>query len=122
MRDGVLSVLLAAAVRAAGAWSWPRFHHLAQALIPMAGCGVFLGLSATTVTLLHTEGVVWPEGVRGHPGCHAAGGATLWCGWLAWGIAGRWTRGPRRAAVAAGCHAWRQPASGFCWVLLFWIW
>ena len=58
-----LTVLLAATVRAAGAWSWPRFHHLAQALIPMAGCGVFLGLSATTVTLLHDEGVTWPDGV-----------------------------------------------------------
>ncbi len=32
-------------------------HKLAQALIPAAGMGVFLGLSATTVTLLKHEGV-----------------------------------------------------------------
>lgn len=32
-------------------------HKLAQALIPCAGVGVFLGLSATTVTLLKHEGV-----------------------------------------------------------------
>jgi hypothetical protein len=30
-------------------------HHFAQALIPLAGMGVFLGLSATTVSLLRAE-------------------------------------------------------------------
>ena len=42
------------------AWSAQRFHHLAQSLIPIAGAGVFLGLSANTVTLLHAEGVDIP--------------------------------------------------------------
>src|SRR3546814_6884946 len=32
-------------------------HKLAQGLIPAAGVGVFLGLSATTLTLLQHEGV-----------------------------------------------------------------
>lgn len=31
------------------------FNHLAQALIPLAGCGVFLGLSATTIAMLRAE-------------------------------------------------------------------
>jgi len=116
----VLSAILAASVRLAGAWSWPRFHHLAQALIPMAGCGVFLGLSATTVSLLHADGLDWPDGVAAIRTLMLAG-AVLWSGWLAWGIAGRWISGPRRAAVAAGT-ALAAAASGFCWVLLFWIW
>jgi len=116
----VLAGLLGAAVRAAGPWSWPRFHHLAQGLIPMAGCGVFLGLSATTVTLLHTEGLAWPAGVAAARAVLLAG-AVVWCTWLAWRIAGRWTRGIRR--IAAGtCTALAAAASAFCWVLLFWVW
>ena len=53
--------------RRASASRWPRgsvksgstgsrFHHFAQALIPVAGCGVFLGLSSLTVTMLKAEG------------------------------------------------------------------
>ena len=48
---------LALATRALGPWSWPRFHHLAQCLIPLAACGVFLGLSALTLTMLRAEGL-----------------------------------------------------------------
>jgi hypothetical protein len=116
----VLSALLATAVRAAGSWSWPRFHHLAQALIPMAGCGVFLGLSATTVTLLHNEGLSWPAEVNAVRAVLLAG-AVLWCVWLAWQIAGRWAGGIRRIGTVAGT-ALAAGASAFCWVLLFWIW
>jgi polyferredoxin len=116
----VLSLLLAAAVRVAGAWSWSRFHHLSQALIPMAGCGVFLGLSATTISLLHAEGLTWPEGVAAARAMLLLG-ATVWCGLLAWGIAGRWTHSARRAVVAAAA-TFAAGCSGFCWVLLFWIW
>lgn len=56
LMGSVLSLLLALAVRLAGPWDTQRFHHLAQSLIPLAGCGVFLGLSALTVTLLKAEG------------------------------------------------------------------
>lgn len=40
-----------------GAWSWRRFHHLVQAFIPLAGCGVFLGLFGLTLQFLKREGV-----------------------------------------------------------------
>ncbi|KAF0812313.1 putative electron transport protein YccM [Andreprevotia sp. IGB-42] len=41
-------------------------HKLAQSLIPAAGCGVFLGLTATTITLLKHEGMstYWVNDVR----------------------------------------------------------
>lgn len=44
---------------------WPRLgpqatHRLAQALIPVAGAGVFLGLSGLTVSLLQHEGWALP--------------------------------------------------------------
>lgn len=40
-----------------GAWSWQRFHHLVQAFIPLAGCGVFLGLFGLTIQFLKREGI-----------------------------------------------------------------
>jgi polyferredoxin len=48
---------LSAATRLLGPWDSRRLHHLAQALIPIAGCGLFLGLSGLTVTMLRNDGV-----------------------------------------------------------------
>lgn len=50
----------------AGGWFRPGLHKLAQGLIPSAGIGVFLGLSATTINLLKHEGVraAWAAPVR----------------------------------------------------------
>ena len=104
---------LAAAARACGPWSWPRYHHFAQALIPVAGCGVFLGLSSLTVTMLKAEGVT-----LAFVGLLRAGflaGAALWSLWLGWRIAGRYAAGagPRllalagvAGAIAVGCYVW----------------
>ena len=62
---------LALATRALGRWSWVRFHHLAQSLIPVAGCGIFLGLSALSVTLLRGEGLrlEWVDLARAVASC-----------------------------------------------------
>lgn len=79
---------LAIATRLLGRWSTPRFNHLAQALIPIAGCSVFLGLSALTVTMLKSEGlpVYWVGPVR----LALLSGANLWSLLLAWKISGRY--------------------------------
>jgi hypothetical protein len=114
-----LSLALAAATRAIGPWSSARFHHFAQALIPLAGCGVFLGLSSLTVTILHADGfrLFWIGDVR----AAFLAGAALWSIALAWRIAGRSATGTRRAAATASVAA--AVAFGvFSWVLLFWIW
>ena len=114
-----LTALLAAGVRLAGAWSVARFYHLAQSLIPMAGVGVFLGLSANTVTLLRGEGVAIPllQDLR----AALIAGAAVWSIWLAWRIARAWTTGLQRlvppGAVAACCLV-----AASCWITLFWIW
>jgi len=112
-----------------------RFHHLAQCLIPMAGCGVFLGLSATTVTLLKAEGMVIPLLQELREALLA--GAFLWCVWLAFAVSGRRLAGGvmtgeqmqpasspvlvRRFAVTLGVAA--AAAIGvYSWALMFWIW
>jgi polyferredoxin len=116
---GAVTVLLAGATRALGAWSWPRFHHLAQALVPLAACGVFLGLSALSVTLLRAEGLTlsWVGAAR----ALLLAGAALWSIWLAWRVAGLSARGlPRGFATACVALATVVGVGG--WVLLFWVW
>ncbi|SFH05633.1 4Fe-4S binding protein [Methylobacterium gossipiicola] len=114
-----LSGLVALGTRALGAWSSRHFHHLTQTLIPVAGCGVFLGLSALTVTFLRGDGINLPYVSELRGGLLL--GSSLWSTWLAWRVSGLYAAGLRRAAatlaIAAACGL-----SVFGWVLLFWIW
>ena len=95
-------------------------HKLAQALIPAAGVGVFLGLSATTITLLGHEGLdtSWADPVR-FTLLTLAVGWSLRLGWRL--LAQRAATWPRRLL------AWLVMAAGlvpFCaaWVLFFGVW
>jgi polyferredoxin len=95
-------------------------HKLAQALIPSGGIGVFLGLSATTITLLKHEGVqaAWANPVR----------FTLLTLALAWTLRLAWRVMARRTgSMGRRLAAWLVFAAGlvpFCaaWVLFFVIW
>jgi len=115
----VLAMLLALATRILGRWSWPRFHHLAQTLIPLAGCGVFLGLSALSVTMLRGEGLalLWIGPVR----AVLLAGSALWSVWLAWRVAGLSSGGVRRS-LATSCIALATAVSLVGWAMLFWAW
>lgn len=108
---------LALAAGASGSWSWRRLHHLAQTYIPMAGCGVFLGLSALTVSLLRAEGLAlaWVTPAR----MALLAGASGWSLWLAWQVAGVYSHGPRRAlsTLFAGLGLAMAVAG---WAQLFW--
>jgi polyferredoxin len=113
-----LLILLAAGTRALGRFDRARLHHLTQALIPVAGTGVFLGLSATTLSLLRAEHVPldWAATVR--IGVLAI--ANAWSAWLAWRVTGRYTP---RIIVRAGAMAFFLAAlavADSAWWLMFW--
>ncbi|MBV8755319.1 MAG: 4Fe-4S binding protein [Hyphomicrobiales bacterium] len=116
---GAVTLLLAGATRVLGAWSWRRFHHLAQSLLPLAACGVFLGLSALSVTVLRAEGLTlsWVGAARGL----LLAGAALWSVWLAWRVAGLTARGLRRG-IATACVTLATVVGLSGWGLLFWVW
>jgi polyferredoxin len=111
---------LACAVRLAGTWRTQRMHHLAQALIPVAGIGVFLGLSSTTLALLRAEGLAlpWINDLR----LTLLMGANIWALWLAWQIARTWALNVPRALLCIlpflAVLVWNDTA----WAWLFWWW
>ena len=116
----VTLTLLALSVRLAGPWRPQRLHHLAQSLIPIAGIGVFLGLSAVTLTLLRGEGIVlsWIGPLR----LALLAAASLWSLWLGWRILRSWGLAAPRAVLAlvpmVAVLAWVCSA----WGWLFWWW
>ncbi|MRN65731.1 4Fe-4S binding protein [Brucella sp. 10RB9213] len=112
--------LVAIANWALGGWKSARFHHLVQCLIPMAGCGVFLGLSATTVTLLKAEDV--PLAFVSDLRILLLLGAVAWSAWLLWSVTRRYTSSMARRLVATAMGALATGVAAFNWVLLFWIW
>ena len=95
-------------------------HKLAQGLIPAAGVGVFLGLSATTLTLLQHEGVPtgWANAVR----------FTLLALALAWSLRFEWRlAGLRTQRLLPRLSAVTLVAVGllpffWAWVLFFVRW
>lgn len=110
---GTVAGCLAAAVRIWGRWSLARWHHLAQALIPIAGCGVFLGLSSLTVTMLRAEGLAldFVGAIR----AMLLASAGVWSLALGWQIAGLYIKAsgirivsmlPIAVAVGVGCASW----------------
>ena len=102
-----------------GPWR-PRLFHLAYALIPVVGCGVFLGLSALTVTMLRAEqlSVAWAGPLR----ALLLSAAAAWSLWLLWRIVWRHQRTAVRALAACVAGAGAVSVVVYAWYLLFWGW
>jgi hypothetical protein len=114
----VLCLVLASRILGGG-WR-SRVYHLAYGLIPVVGCGVFLGLSALTVTMLQAEqlSVGWADPLR----VLLLGGAGGWSLWLLWRIVRRSTSRPAAALAAFGTAAGAVAVVVYAWYLLFWGW
>jgi polyferredoxin len=117
---GTVSLCLWLAARSLGPAPGARFHHFAQSLIPIAGCGVFLGLSAITVTMLRAEGLALD--FVGPLRALLLGGAALWTIVLGWRIAGLGDAPFLRRCVASLSIAVAAMIGVASWVMLFWVW
>lgn len=94
-------------------------RHLAQALIPLAAAGLFLGLSVLTVNALRFEGILmpWISLLR----LALLAGAGTWSACLSWRIAGQYVEGARRTVTAS---VMMVPIALILrgWCMLFWTW
>ena len=95
-------------------------HKLAQGLIPTAGIGVFLGLTATTLTLLQHEGVStgWANAVR----FALLGLALAWSLRFEWRLTGLRSAAPLRRLSAVGLIALGLVPFCWAWELFFVRW
>lgn len=116
----LLSLCIGLCCRSLSQMKWSVFNQLALTFIPVAACGVFLGLSATTVSLLRAEhyALYWVNDVRA--GLLIA--ALLASMWLAWRVVAGYKTTiavrvlailPMIIALGIICYAW---------LLMFWIW
>ncbi len=115
---GSILAALALSVRIAGRWQTGRLHHLAQSLVPMAACGVILGLSSLTFTMLKNEGV--PTGFV--PVLRAAmlAGSATWALLLATRITRQWNTGRARQLATLVPVVVATAIATLCWASLFW--
>ena len=96
------------------------FEHLALALIPLGGAGLFLGLSATTVKLLRYEGLAlaWAQPAR----AALLLGAIAWSLYLAWKVLGLYGANGLRRLLAFAPVIAATALVGYGWYLQFWGW
>lgn len=115
---GLVGGSLVLATRVLGPWRSARFHHLAQALIPVAGVGLILGLSMLTVTMLRADGLALPfiDALR----AVLLIGAGVWSLRLAWSIAGLTTPSLGRRALAVAAMGGAIATGLLGWASLFW--
>ncbi|HEY0329612.1 MAG TPA: 4Fe-4S binding protein [Rhodopseudomonas sp.] len=115
---GLVAACAALATRLLDRWSTARFHHLVQSFIPLAACGVFLGLSMTTVSLLRNDGLVF--GFVGPLRAALLIGAASWSLWLGWQISALYSGAMIRRVAAMLPLGFAVAASGAVWATLFW--
>ncbi|MGF6305409.1 hypothetical protein OKW42_008762 [Paraburkholderia sp. WC7.3d] len=103
-----------------GRFSSTRLHHLTQGLIPIAGAGVFLGLSATTLSLLRAEHVSlwWASVLR----IAILVIASAWSAWLAWLVTRRYSEHFVPRALAMLWFVAALAVVNSAWWLMFWGW
>ncbi|MDO8934204.1 MAG: 4Fe-4S binding protein, partial [Rhodocyclaceae bacterium] len=109
-----LSVVLAARL---ARLDW---RALALGLTPLAGIGLFLGLSMMSATHLRAEGLPlsWLPAMRG--ALLATG--VLWAGWLGARMIAATQPGPVRGTLALAAWAVPLAAVAASWILTFYVW
>lgn len=112
-----LALLGAARVAGRARYDW---KSLSLGLVPIAGAGLFLGLSMNTLTQLRAEGWVW-SGI-GATRALLVIGALSWSAWLGARIVSRSDASPARRALALGLYTLPLALFGAAWYLNFVVW
>lgn len=96
------------------------WRALALALIPLAGVGLFLGLSMMTATHLRAEGLPlgWLATLRGA----LLAGGVAWSAWLGVRLIAARRPGALRGTAAAAVHASLLALIAGNWMLVFYVW
>lgn len=114
---GTTLVFLAAAARLTGRLDW---RVLSMALAPLAGIGVFLGLSMLTLAQLRAEGLTFPWIGQARAALLALG-----IGWSAWlGVRLIFAHAASRGRALPALFLYAVPLSlvGTAWTLMFFVW
>ncbi|WP_200231954.1 4Fe-4S binding protein [Rubrivivax gelatinosus] len=114
---GWAALRLAARLAGGSRFDW---KSLAMGLVPIAGAGLFLGLSMTTLTLLRAEGWL-PPGVSTARAL-LLGGAAAWSAWLGLRIVASSEAGLPRQLAATLLYALPLALAVASWVMIFWVW
>ncbi|WP_246591020.1 4Fe-4S binding protein [Georgfuchsia toluolica] len=103
------------------AWLARRdWRSLALGLTPLAGIGLFLGLSMMTVTHLRAEGV--PLGWVGMTRDMLLLAGVAWSAWLGVRLAAAGKTGATRRALGAAVYLAAVAAIAATWILIFHVW
>lgn len=96
------------------------FHHLAQAFLPLAAAGLFLGLTATTIKLLMYDGITfwWLSDAR----AFILVITTVWSLYLAGRILQKTPQSTPRKLVSFVLFAFSCVPIVYAWWLMFWGW
>lgn len=119
---GVIStILISFSVKTTGKLTLPRFNHLSQALIPLGGCSVFIGLLGNTTTLLQKYaniGFIWINEAK----YLLLLLATVWSAVLAYQIIKRYTTSFIRKIVSLSFMILNIAIINYSWFLVLHVW
>jgi hypothetical protein len=119
---GIISTtLISLAVKCTGHLSLTRFNHLAQSLIPLGGCSVFVGLFANTINILQKYADIafwWINYLKGALLILA----TLWSFYLAFKIIQRYTVSIKRRMMSLAFMLINFAVINYSWILVLHVW
>ncbi len=117
----ILTNIIMLAVTSVGKFTLKRFNQLSQALIPLGGMNVFIGLLANTFSILQKYanlGVLWANPLK----FILLGLASLWSLILAYKIIVKFTSSSIRRIISLLLVAMGIGIVNYSWVLILGIW
>ena len=113
----IITLILCIVLKILGKFEILVFNHLSQSLIPIAGCGVFIGLFSNTISILREENIIFTSMTMSKfilLWC-----ASIWSVYLSWQIIGRYSQSILRKVISFIFLLIVYGVINYSWVLLF---